>query len=213
MTAAATPPFAGAVLCGGASRRMGRDKALIALDGRALARRVADAVRAAGATGVVAVGGDTEALRAQGLATVPDQVAGAGPLTGIVTALAHHRSAGIVFVAGCDLVDPSAAAVAATVRALAAAPDGDVAVPVVEGRRQWMHAAWRGRAGMPLGAAFEAGERAVHAAVSAGALRVVDVDLDPAAVADADQPSDLPARADPRGARVRAGGRPGGHSG
>lgn len=209
---AATPPFAGAVLCGGASRRMGRDKALIAVDGRALARRVADALRAAGAGEVVAIGGDAEALRAQGLATVPDQAPGAGPLTGILTALSHHE-AGFVFVAGCDLVDPSAAAVAATVSALAAAPEGDVAVPVVEGRRQWMHAAWRGRAGMPLGAAFEAGERAVHAAVSAGALRVVEVDLDPSAVADADQPSDLPSPAGAGERPVRAGGRPGGRSG
>ena len=41
------------------------------------------------------------------------------------------------------------------------------------------------RAG-PLAAAFAAGERAVHAAVAAGALRVVDVAVDPAAVADAD---------------------------
>ena len=45
-----SPPFSGAVLCGGGSRRMGRDKALIAVDGRPLAVRVADAVTAAGAS-------------------------------------------------------------------------------------------------------------------------------------------------------------------
>jgi hypothetical protein len=55
-----------------------------------------------------------------------------------------------------------------------------------------MHAAWRRRAAAPLAAAFSAGERAVHAAVAAGGLRVVDVDIDPAAVADADRPADLP---------------------
>jgi molybdenum cofactor guanylyltransferase len=188
---ATAPRFAGAVLCGGASRRMGRDKALIAVEGRTLARRVADVLAAAGATDVIAVGGDADALAAEGLVPVPDAAPGAGPLTGVVTAL--DRTAGeIVFVAACDLVSPSADAVAATVAALVGAAGADVAVPHVGGRRQWMHAAWRRRAAMPLGAAFAAGERAVHAAVAAGALRVVDVAVDPRAVADADTPADLP---------------------
>ena len=43
-----TPAFAGAVLCGGRSRRMGRDKALIEIGGVPLAMRVASAVRDAG---------------------------------------------------------------------------------------------------------------------------------------------------------------------
>lgn len=196
------PRFAGAVLCGGASRRMGRDKALIEVDGRPLAARVADAVAAAGAGGVVAVGGDLAALRAAGLAAVPDDEPGAGPLIGVVTALAAagregatavaRPSADIVFIAACDLVDPSPAAIAATVGALAGSEAGDVAVPLVDGRRQWVHAAWRRHARAPLAAAFEAGERAIHAAVAASGMRVVDVALDARAVADADAPADLP---------------------
>lgn len=203
------PRFAGAVLCGGASRRMGRDKALIEVDGRPLAARVADAVAAAGAGGVVAVGGDLAALRAAGLAAVPDDEPGAGPLIGVVTALAVAGSGGaaagregatavarpsadIVFIAACDLVDPSPAAIAATVGALAGSEAGDVAVPLVDGRRQWVHAAWRRHARAPLAAAFEAGERAIHAAVAASGMRVVDVALDARAVADADAPADLP---------------------
>ncbi|HZM32097.1 MAG TPA: hypothetical protein VFB77_16485, partial [Acidimicrobiales bacterium] len=79
----------------------------------------------------------------------------------------------------------------ATVAALDAALEGDVAVPVAGGRRQWMHAAWRASAAAPLAAAFAAGERAVHAAVAAAALRVVDVAMAPSAVADADTPADL----------------------
>lgn len=194
------PAFSGAVLCGGASRRMGRDKALIRLGGRSLAGRVADAIGAAGADRVVAVGGDPSALADEGLAVIPDAEPGAGPLTGIVTALEHHGRDEIVFVGACDLVAPSSSAIASTVRALAAAPDADVAVPVTGGRRQWMHAAWRRRAAMPLGAAFAAGERAVHASVAAGGLRVVELDIAPAAVADADAPADLPS----------VGGSPGG---
>lgn len=189
--------FAGAVLCGGASRRMGRDKALVSVDGRALALRVADALRAAGAEPVLAVGGDLEALAAVGLPGVPDEEPGAGPLTGILTALAQG-AAPVTFVAACDLVAPSAEAVTATIAALGAAEAttalgaaADVAVPLVDGRRQWMHAAWRAGAAAPLAAAFAAGERAVHAAVAAAGLRVVDVALPAAAVADADTPADL----------------------
>jgi molybdopterin-guanine dinucleotide biosynthesis protein A len=188
------PAFTGAVLCGGASRRMGRDKALLTVDGEALAARVATALRAAGAGEVVAVGGDAAALGALGLPVVPDSEPGAGPLTGIVTALGRPAPAGgVVFVAACDLVAPSPAAIRATVAALAAAPDGDVAVPVAGGRRQWVHGAWRAAAAAPLAAAFAAGERAVHAAVAAAGLRVVEVAVDPGAVADADAPGDLPA--------------------
>ncbi len=187
--------FAGAVLCGGASRRMGRDKALLPVGGRALALRVADALRDAGAGAVTAVGGDLAALAALGLPTVADRAPGEGPLGGILTALAEAAAGQpVVLVAACDLVAPDAAALSATVAALAADPAGDVAVPTVDGRRQWMHAAWRTGTAGPLAAAFAAGERAVHAAVAAGALRVVDVAVDPAAVADADTPAELAGR-------------------
>ena len=202
--------FSGAVLCGGASRRMGRDKAVIAVGGRSLARRVADAIDGAGADAVVAVGGDAAALTAEGLTVVADDEPGAGPLAGILVGLAHHGTTDIVFVGACDLVAPSSAAIVATVQALADGPGADVAVPVVDGRRQWMHAAWRRRAAAPLAAAFAAGERAVHAAVAATGLAVVELDVAPASVADADAPADLPAGATdgpPAGGR-RDGERP-----
>jgi molybdopterin-guanine dinucleotide biosynthesis protein A len=186
------PPFAGAVLCGGGSRRMGRDKALITVGGRALALRVADVLAAAGAREVVAVGGDGPALAALGLLTVPDAAPGAGPLTGILTSLGRPGPGDVVFVAACDLVAPAPAAVAATVAALVAADDADAAVPVADGRRQWLHAAWRRRTAGPLGAAFAAGERAVHAAVALAGLRVVELAVEGAALADADTPADLP---------------------
>ena len=85
--APAIPAFDGAVLCGGASRRMGRDKATLVLDGRPLAVRVADELAAAGALRVEAVGGDAEALVRAGLVHRPDRWPGEGPLGGIVTSL------------------------------------------------------------------------------------------------------------------------------
>lgn len=205
-------PFAAAVLCGGRSRRMGRDKAFVEVDGRPMAVRVAAALDEAGATSVVAVGGDTGRLSDLGLATIPDRWPGAGPLGGILTALGPGgrsgasgpngggRSGGnaasedVVLVVGCDLVAPAAAAMAATVAALAGSPAAAVAAPVLDGRRRWDQAAWRpSRARDALAWQFEAGERAVHSAVAAGRLAVVDVvGLDPAALVDADTPAELP---------------------
>ena len=193
---------------------MGRDKALIQIGGLPLAVRVAAALAAAGATDVRAVGGDAAALAAHGLLSVPDRWPGEGPLGGIVTALTSLAAPaapgaeggedggadagpagdgpGIVVVAACDLVAPSPATLAATVAALAGAPDAGVAVPTLAGRRRWDQAAWETGAAGPLEAAFAAGERAVHRAVTAAGLAVVEVPgLDPASLADADTPADL----------------------
>ncbi|HEX6237614.1 MAG TPA: molybdenum cofactor guanylyltransferase [Acidimicrobiales bacterium] len=195
--ATASGGWAGAVLCGGASSRMGRDKALIVLDGRPLAVRVAEALARAGARRVAAIGGDGAALAAAGLDPVPDDWPGAGPLGGLVTAL---RWAGgvaggpqAVVVAACDLLAPSPAALEATVAALGRDPSADAAVPVVGDRRQWVHGAWRPTAESPLSEQLERGRRAIHAAVARARLAVVEVEgLPPGALADADVPDDLP---------------------
>jgi molybdopterin-guanine dinucleotide biosynthesis protein A len=99
-----------------------------------------------------------------------------------------------VLVAACDLVAPSPDALAATVRALAADDRTAVAVPLSEGRRHWVHAAWRRSARSALAAQLDRGERAVHRAVAAACLTVVEVpDLAAEALADADTPDDLAA--------------------
>jgi molybdopterin-guanine dinucleotide biosynthesis protein A len=213
-----TAAFTGAVLCGGRSRRMGRDKALVVVAGRPLGVRVAEALARAGAASVVAVGGDAPALARLGLATVPDDRPGLGPLGGIVTALGTASPEprpgpgpdgpdgpdagtvpwaagdGIVVVAACDLVAPSPDALAATVWALAADDRAAVAVPLSEGRRHWVHAAWRRSARSALATQLDRGERAVHRAVAAAGLTVVELpDLAAQALADADTPDDLPA--------------------
>jgi molybdopterin-guanine dinucleotide biosynthesis protein A len=206
VTDAAGAAFRGAVLCGGASRRMGRDKALLPVGGVPMAVRVADALRDAGATDVVAVGGDAGALAALGLRVVPDDEPGAGPLAAIVTALGaapEPPGAGRpdvpqpgpvpVLVVACDLVAPSPAAMRATVAALVGDPAADVAVPDAGGRPQWAHAAWHPRVRPALATRLRAGERAVHRGVAAAGLRVVPVaGLADAALADADTPADLP---------------------
>jgi molybdenum cofactor guanylyltransferase len=187
-------PFAGAVLCGGASSRMGRDKALLEVRGTPMARRVADALAAAGATSVVAVGGDAPALRALGLAVVPDEAPGAGPLAAVATALRYAGRSGddVVLVVACDLLRPSPAAMAAVIGTLAGHPRADLAVPVAEGRRQWGHGAWRTRALPRLDAQLATGERAIHRAVAAAGLVVAEATGVPEDdLADADTPNDL----------------------
>jgi molybdenum cofactor guanylyltransferase len=169
---------------------MGRDKALLPIEGVPLARRVADALDAAGAEGVEAVGGDGPALVASGLRHRPDRWPGEGPLGGIVTALGSGAHPGVAVVLSCDLIAPMPEAIGHVVRALVAS-DADVAVPVVDGRPQWLHAAWDRRVAAIVGDLFAAGERSVAGA--ALALRIEEVTgLAPAALADADRPEDLP---------------------
>ena len=169
---------------------MGRDKALLEVAGRPLAVLVAEALRGAGAEPVFVVGGDAPALRRVGLDVVPDDHPGKGPLGGVLTAL-RRSPAVLVAVLACDLPGASAEAVARVVGALAAAPGADVALPVVGGRRAFVHAAWRTAAEPVLAAAFAAGERSLAGVVSR--LAVVEVaGVEPAAVADVDVPTDLP---------------------
>ncbi len=202
------PPFTGAVLAGGASRRMGRDKALIELDGRPLAAIAAAALVEAGADGpVLGIGGAGPALRRLGLEPVVDDHPGEGPLGAVMTALAraHHE---VVVILACDVPGAEAGAVGLVLAALAAAAHADVAVPVLgDGRRQPLHAAWRRSALPSVEAAFDRGERAVHRMLEA--LAVVTVaGISPRAVADVDTPGDLERHGWSNAADIRQTGGP-----
>lgn len=182
------PPFAGVVLTGGASRRMGRDKAFVDVHGRPLAAVARDALARAGATEVVAVGGDADRLASLGLRPVADRWPGAGPLGALVTALGAVE-APVAVVLACDLVAVDAAAVRVVLRALATS-GADVAVPVVAGRLEVLAAAWSVRCRPALATAFAAGLRAPSRALAD--LRVHEVrGLPPDSLVDADSPADL----------------------
>jgi len=129
-----TDPWDGAVLCGGRSSRMGRDKALLVVEGETMVARVVRALAQAGARRIVAVGGDLPGIRAAlaegpAVALVADKTPDEGPLGGVLTALGS-LDAPIVLVLACDLVAPSSAAMAATVAALAADPAAHLAAPL-----------------------------------------------------------------------------------
>ena len=168
---------------------MGQDKAQLEVDGVPMAARVADALRAAGADEVWAVGGDPVGLRLAGLEVVPDDVPGGGPLPATLTAL-EHATQSLVVVLSCDLVHPSPSAVATVLEALHRAPGALAAVPVVGGHHQWTQAAWRVGAREALRAAQTGGATSLRRA--AVALNIADVPgIDPVHVLDADTPEDL----------------------
>lgn len=91
----AAAPRRAAVLVGGASRRMGRPKETIEIDGRPLLARIAEALATAGA--VTLLGGSGEAS----LPRLPDVPNVRGPLAGILAALRWDPACWIV--ASCDL--------------------------------------------------------------------------------------------------------------
>jgi molybdopterin-guanine dinucleotide biosynthesis protein A len=118
-----------AVLAGGASRRMGTDKALMTLAGQTLLERALRGV--ANVADDVVVVGDRTPYHRYGVPVVADEFPGAGPLGGIATALrcARHE---YVLVVACDMPFLSAP----LLQAMADLPrDYDALVPVTVGRR------------------------------------------------------------------------------
>jgi molybdopterin-guanine dinucleotide biosynthesis protein A len=91
---------AGFILAGGESSRMGRDKALLELNGEALIVRVTRLLELV-ADGCAVIG---DSIRLEGLAlrTIADDYPGAGPLGGIATALRASQAEWNLIVA-CDL--------------------------------------------------------------------------------------------------------------
>jgi molybdenum cofactor guanylyltransferase len=92
--------WTGVVLAGGQSSRMGRDKALIEVDGRTMLDRGIDLLRPhVREVLVIADPGKYETTHAT---VIPDQEPGLGPLGGIVTALKRARYVRLLVIA-CDL--------------------------------------------------------------------------------------------------------------
>lgn len=184
--------LSGVLLAGGASRRMGRDKAWVELEGQPLAvrmLRVLDEV----CDDVVVASGDGRRLAALGRPEVCDVDEGSGPLAGLVAGLEAARNE-LVAVLAVDLPN----AHAGVLRRLAWLWRGEPAVvPVVDGRLEVLHAVWTRSAGTRLRARLATGDSAVTAAARALAARRAgpDVwgDLDAAGrfAANLNSPADL----------------------
>jgi molybdopterin-guanine dinucleotide biosynthesis protein A len=171
--------LAGLVLCGGASRRMGRDKALLELDGRPLVLRVAERLSRV-AHPVLLAPGTAGRLGDLGYPEVADALPGRGPLGGLVAGLEaspHELTA----VAGVDLPFASPEVLAF----LASLHRGeDAVVPVTASGPQPLHAVFARSALPALRGALEEGRLALRDAlaglrireVGEGEWRVVDPD-------------------------------------
>jgi molybdenum cofactor guanylyltransferase len=152
----AIEPIQAAVLTGGMSRRMGRDKATMSFGNMTALGLVLQAVQAV--TDDVLIVGDRPAYHRFDVPVYADLVPGQGPLGGILTALAYSRHTHTLLVA-CDMPLVSSGllqAMAAVERTY------DVLVPVhSDGRFE------------PLCAVYS--DECLHAAenlIAAGALRV-----------------------------------------
>ncbi len=186
------PSFTGVVLTGGSSTRMGQDKSLLKVHGVALAALVAAALSDAGASEVIAVGGDIASLASLGGIdrAVPDLHPGEGPLGGVLTAFECALD-DVVVILACDTPQVGASTPTALVAGLSSDPQVAVSYAVVDDRIQPLTAAWRrSLAWEPLQAAFDQGVRAPRSVL--GALTVSEVrTIAPEAVEDVDHPEDL----------------------
>ena len=135
---------AGAVLAGGHSRRMGRDKATLPWHGRFLAEHMAHVLAGAGCDPVVQIGGTPDTA----VAWVADRFPGEGPLGGLITALASlHHDLGMVV--ACDLPLLTSSTAALVRRGLEHNSQVDVAV-ADSGRLEPLCSVWRRAAVLPL---------------------------------------------------------------
>jgi molybdopterin-guanine dinucleotide biosynthesis protein A len=173
---------AGLLLTGGASTRMGRDKATIVVDGMTLAARTARLL-AAVASPCIEVGPGRSGLRA-----VEEEPRGGGPLVAVAAGVTALPTNGPALVVACDLPRLSEA----LLQWLADHPAPGSVVPLWGGRPQPLCARWSGPA---LARAVElagTGARSMNALLDGSdALVVMPPARLAAALVDVDTPDQL----------------------
>ncbi len=184
---------------------MGEPKALVTVAGVPMARRVADALSAAGAEPVVLQGGPRSTGDVLGLPVVADEWPGEGPLAALATATAWAADLGavLVVVAACDQPSLTASSIRSLVDA-ATGPGARSGTPVAgtvavtpDGRRHPFPSVWATSAAPALRGLVAQGARRADAAWGLG---VAEVAVEPGLVVDIDTPGELRAhRADRAG--------------
>jgi molybdenum cofactor guanylyltransferase len=136
----------GVVLAGGRSSRMGTPKAALEWHGSTLLRRTADIVARATGGPVVVVRAHGQELPdlPKGILVADDPREGKGPVQGIAAGLAALRGrADIAFVCSTDMPFLHPAFISRVLRVLRDSEGIDVALPVAQGFRQPLAAAYR----------------------------------------------------------------------
>lgn len=147
---------------------MGADKAAVEIDGESMLSRVLRATSHLGPAFVV--GGEPSLLddaqraapdQARQVSYVPDAVPGAGPFAAVVTALRLVETTEALVVS-CDLAHPNRQDIDLLV-ASRRASNADIALPLVEGERQWHALAISMRVAPVLFEAHDLGVRSLRA--------------------------------------------------
>lgn len=193
----------GVVLCGGASRRMGRDKASIG--DPPWAHRVATALGAGGCVLVELQGGSAD-LATRDWAQVADLEPGGGPAPAVVQAAARHRGSAMV-VAACDLPHLGPSSVLRLIETISDPvhqPGGSAVAYRIDGRANWsLFAMGPGSASRLAGmSTHEVAGRALRSLLEPQATFIDDPDR--LEVTDIDEPPAGPPDGPPAG-RGRAG--------
>jgi molybdenum cofactor guanylyltransferase len=167
---------AGVVLVGGRSSRMGAGKAALEWHGSTLLRRTVGIVGRCVTGPVVVVRAPGQDLpEAAEAELVDDPVEGRGPLQGLAAGLAAVAArADVAFVCAVDLPLLHPALVRHVLAALAEAPEVEAAVPVVDGRRQPLAAAYRVSLAERAAALLDAGSAGPMALLARSAVRELD---------------------------------------
>ncbi|MEH3154230.1 MAG: molybdenum cofactor guanylyltransferase [Gordonia paraffinivorans] len=187
-------PLAGIVLAGGASRRMGEDKAALDLGGQPMLTRIVTELRRRCDPITVVAAQDSAAYaafsEAPGLRWVTDEDPGTGPLgalaAGLTDAAAHDVP--VVFVCATDMPLLRADLVDELVAGLGAEDDAVIAVDAQ--RQHPLAAVYRSSCAARLAALVAGGERRLLAALDEMTVHRVGVS-DPTWLTNVNAPEDV----------------------
>jgi len=159
-----------AILAGGTSSRMGRDKALLADDRGPLLERLAGLGRARGLPVLVVGHARPDTWRDDTVRFLPDAEPGQGPLGGLATALAN---APLVIALACDLPALDDRALGWLLDQIADQPLADGLVVTHAAGLEPLFAAYVNHCSPQIVERLTRGERALHRLIAAGDFRLV----------------------------------------
>lgn len=162
-----------AVLAGGRSRRMGRDKAMLPLAGERFLERVVRVLLPLGAPMVVAGRERPEEWAIEDVRFLPDAGEGDGPLRGIATAL--RAVGGDVLVVACDMPMLDAETVAWLIGIADEAMENDGVAVLRGGRLEPLFSLYRHRLLTLIEERIAAGDLSLHGVIDAARFRRVEL--------------------------------------
>lgn len=185
-------PFDVAILAGGRSTRMGRDKALLPFEGGTLLERQVALAWSLSPREVWIVGRTEAGFHRPPARALPDDVPGQGPLGGLATALRSTRADHVLLLA----VDMPSLTAEFLRRVLDGRGDGVGVVPRSGGRWEPVVAVYPRALAASARSALDQGRRSLHAFVDAALAvgRIVALDVAPecaAVLSNWNTPADL----------------------